>query len=109
MEVFPQNITSLDGKDVTFMCKALGAPLPNVTWIFNGMEISTICLSKVLKSSTSDSNVIESSSRFQIFTNGELVISNVQEKDSGSYKCIRSNEAGSVSGEAFLGVLGEKH
>lgn len=42
MEVFPQNITSLDGKDVTFMCKALGAPLPNVTWIFNGMKILTI-------------------------------------------------------------------
>lgn len=56
----------------------------------------------------SDSNAIESSSRFQIFTNGELVISNVQEKDSGSYKCIRSNEAGSVSGEAFLGVLGKE-
>lgn len=34
------------------------------------------------------------------------MISNVQERDSGSYKCIRSNEAGSVSGEAFLGVLG---
>lgn len=36
METFPQNITSLDGKDVTFSCAALGAPLPNVTWIFNG-------------------------------------------------------------------------
>lgn len=36
MEVYPQNVTSLDGKDVTFTCHALGAPLPNVTWIFNG-------------------------------------------------------------------------
>jgi protein sidekick len=36
MQTFPQNITSLDGKDVTFSCVALGAPLPNVTWIFNG-------------------------------------------------------------------------
>jgi protein sidekick len=36
MEVYPQNLTSLDGKDVTFKCHALGAPLPNVTWIFNG-------------------------------------------------------------------------
>lgn len=39
METFPQNITSLDGKDVTFSCAALGAPLPNVTWIFNGNHI----------------------------------------------------------------------
>lgn len=51
--------------------------------------------------------MLEPSSRFQIFSNGDLVISNIQEKDSGSYKCIRSNEAGSVSGEAFLGVLGK--
>lgn len=31
----------------------------------------------------------------------------MQESDSGSYQCIRSNEAGTMSGEAFLGVLGE--
>lgn len=31
----------------------------------------------------------------------------MQESDSGSYQCIRSNEAGTVSGEAFLGVLGK--
>lgn len=55
-----------------------------------------------------DSTVIESSSRFQIFNNGDLVISNIQEKDAGAYKCVRSNEAGSVSGEAFLGVLGKR-
>jgi protein sidekick len=36
------------------------------------------------------------------------VISNIQEKDAGAYKCVRSNEAGSVSGEAFLGVLGNE-
>jgi hypothetical protein len=57
---------------------------------------------------STDSTVIESSSRFQIFNNGDLVISNIQEKDAGAYKCIRSNEAGSVSGEAFLGVLGNE-
>lgn len=51
--------------------------------------------------------MLEPSSRYQIFSNGDLVISNVNEGDSGAYKCIRSNEAGSVSGEAFLGVLGE--
>jgi hypothetical protein len=36
MEVFPQNITTLDGKDVTFQCKAIGAPAPETQWIFNG-------------------------------------------------------------------------
>lgn len=55
-----------------------------------------------------DSTYIEPSSHYQIFANGDLVISNIQEKDSGNYKCIRSNEAGSVSGECFLGVLGKR-
>lgn len=36
MEIYPQNITTLDGKDVTFQCKAIGAPTPDTMWIFNG-------------------------------------------------------------------------
>lgn len=36
MELGPQNITVLDGKDATLNCRAAGAPTPNVTWIYNG-------------------------------------------------------------------------
>jgi hypothetical protein len=36
METYPQNITTLDGKDVTFQCRALGAPTPDIQWIYNG-------------------------------------------------------------------------
>lgn len=54
-----------------------------------------------------DTIIIQSTNRLQIHENGNLFISNVQESDTGSYKCIRTNEAGSVTGEAFLGVLGE--
>ena len=37
MEFGPQNMTVLDGKDVTINCQAAGAPTPNITWIYNGM------------------------------------------------------------------------
>lgn len=107
MEVPPQNITSLDGKDVTLKCQAQGAPLPNITWIFDGKKVNISFTRYLNLFPCSDSVTIESSSRFQIFADGDLVISNLQEKDAGNYKCIRSNEAGSVTGEAFLGVLGE--
>jgi protein sidekick len=38
MEKFPQNATALDGKDVTLSCRAVGAPFPNITWIYNGND-----------------------------------------------------------------------
>lgn len=40
MEKFPVNVTSLDGQDVTFTCNAIGSPIPNTTWIFNGREMN---------------------------------------------------------------------
>jgi protein sidekick len=36
MEVIPQNLTVLDGKDATLNCRAIAAPVPNVTWFYNG-------------------------------------------------------------------------
>lgn len=88
MELYPQNVTALDGKDVTIICRAVGAPIPNITWIYN------------------DSDFIEPTNRLQILETGDLLISNVRETDAGLYKCLRSNEAGSVNGEAYLGVMG---
>lgn len=36
MEQSPKNVTVLDGKDATIVCRAIGAPQPNVTWTYNG-------------------------------------------------------------------------
>ncbi|XP_037934636.1 protein sidekick isoform X4 [Teleopsis dalmanni] len=87
MEKPPQNVTALDGKDATISCRAVGAPNPNITWIFNEMQL------------------VEISSRVQILESGDLLISNIRESDAGLYTCVRSNEAGTVNGEAYLGVM----
>lgn len=50
---------------------------------------------------------IEYSGRVQILDSGDLLISNVRESDAGSYECVRSNEAGSVSGKAYVTVMGK--
>ncbi|XP_068898271.1 protein sidekick isoform X6 [Tenebrio molitor] len=87
MEIGPQNVTVLDGKDATLSCRAAGAPTPNVTWIYKGEQ------------------EVETSSRVQILDSGDLLIAAVKESDVGMYTCIRANEAGEVRGSAHLGVL----
>lgn len=54
-----------------------------------------------------ESQGIELSGRIQILDSGDLLISNVRESDTGLYTCIRANEAGVVTGEAHLGVMGK--
>ncbi|CAG9861808.1 unnamed protein product [Phyllotreta striolata] len=87
MEFGPTNMTILDGKDATLTCRAVGAPVPNVTWIHNGNK------------------EVVTSSRVQILESGDLLIAAVKEQDAGLYTCIRSNEAGEVRGSAYLQVL----
>ncbi|KRF82053.1 LOW QUALITY PROTEIN: uncharacterized protein Dvir_GJ19051 [Drosophila virilis] len=87
MEQPPQNVTALDGKDATISCRAVGAPNPNITWIYN------------------ETQLVELSSRVQILESGDLLISNIRASDAGLYICVRANEAGTVKGEAYLGVL----
>lgn len=50
---------------------------------------------------------MEYSGRIQVLDSGDLLISNVRETDAGLYACVRSNEAGSVNGQAYLSVMGK--
>ncbi|XP_012274978.1 protein sidekick isoform X2 [Orussus abietinus] len=87
MEVAPQNLTVLDGKDATMSCRAVAAPVPNVTWYYN------------------DTVPVEVAGRVQLLEKGDLLVAAVKPGDAGKYTCIRANEAGSVNGSAYLAVL----
>lgn len=54
-----------------------------------------------------DSVPVELSGRIQVLDTGDLLISNVRETDAGLYSCVRSNEAGTVNGQAYLTVMGK--
>lgn len=112
MEQSPKNVTVLDGKDATIVCRAVGAPQPSTVWTMNNGKFFLGNL-KYLQHMTFltefiglDSTPIEQNGRVQVLENGDLLISNVRETDSGWYNCIRSNEAGTVTGQAYLGVMG---
>ncbi|PSN39774.1 Protein sidekick [Blattella germanica] len=87
METPPQNVTVLDGKDATIMCRAVGAPTPNITWTYQ------------------DAKLVETSGRVQVLDTGDLLIAAVRESDAGHYHCLRANEAGEVQASAYLTVL----
>ncbi|CAG9783717.1 unnamed protein product [Diatraea saccharalis] len=87
MTTAPANLTVLDGKDAAIACRAVGAPTPNVTWYFN------------------DSLIINLSGRLQALDEGDLLITSTTIADTGKYTCVRANDAGIVSGEAYLTVL----
>ncbi|XP_014211856.1 protein sidekick [Copidosoma floridanum] len=86
-EMRPQNLTVLDGRVATLNCRAIAAPVPNVTWIYN------------------DTQPVEIAGRVELSDNGDLVIANVKPSDAGKYSCVRANEAGSVNGSAYLSVF----
>lgn len=112
MEQSPKNVTVLDGKDATIVCRAVGAPAPNITWMYNGKFESCWFLPAKKYSLNfvwfAESIPIELSGRVQILESGDLLISNVRESDAGLYTCMRANEAGAVTGGAYLGVMGKK-
>lgn len=50
---------------------------------------------------------MEIAGRVQLLDSGDLLIAAVKTHDAGKYACLRSNEAGSVNGSAYLSVLGD--
>ncbi|KAM9858177.1 hemicentin-1 [Aulostomus maculatus] len=71
---------------VIIPCPAEGSPHPKVRWFKNGLEIHP------------------EQSDFSVTRNGALVISKSSASHSGDYKCVATNEAGSVDRKTRLKV-----
>lgn len=57
------------GLGIMFVCESQGYPLPDLTWYFNGTQVSSDIIS----------------------VNNELVISATQAQHSGVYECVATN------------------
>uniref|UniRef100_A0A3Q3L4X2 Uncharacterized protein n=1 Tax=Mastacembelus armatus TaxID=205130 RepID=A0A3Q3L4X2_9TELE len=71
---------------VVISCPAGGSPRPKVRWFKNGLEIHP------------------EQSEFSVARDGALVISTASASHSGDFKCVASNEAGSVERKTRLKV-----
>lgn len=85
-QIKPQSLTTTDGApEVRLSCKAVGHPVPEITWSRNGVSLS-------------------SSSRHFIDRDGTLIIRPVYGEDYGVYRCDASNVHGRISASAELQI-----
>ena len=83
-------------ENVTFLCQAVGEPVPDISWYFNGVMINV--------SDNSNKYMITSRSLNITTTENTLTVYNVTSSDVGTYTCNSSNIIGSVTSSGTLTV-----
>ncbi|XP_008012602.3 follistatin-related protein 4 isoform X1 [Chlorocebus sabaeus] len=78
IRVYPESQAQEPGVAASLRCHAEGIPMPRITWLKNGVDVST-----------------QMSKQLSLLANGsELHISSVRYEDTGAYTCIAKNEVG---------------
>ncbi|XP_006872973.1 PREDICTED: follistatin-related protein 4 [Chrysochloris asiatica] len=78
IRVYPETQAQEPGVAASLRCHAEGIPMPRITWLKNGMNVST-----------------QMSKQLSLLANGsELHIASVRYEDTGAYTCIAKNEVG---------------
>ena len=83
-------------ENVTFLCQAVGEPVPDISWYFNDVMINV--------SDNSSKYMIVSRSLNITTTENTLTVYNVTSSDVGTYTCNASNIIGSVTSSGILTV-----
>ena len=90
------NKTRNQTENITFLCQAVGEPVPYISWYFNGVMINV--------SDNSSKYMIMSRSLNMTITENTLTVYNVTSSDVGTYTCNSSNMIGSVTSSGILTV-----
>ena len=90
------NETRNQKENVTFLCQAVGQPVPDISWYFNDVMINV--------SDNSSKYMIVSRSLNITTTENTLTVYNVTSSDVGTYTCNVSNIIGSFSDSGILTI-----
>ena len=85
-------------QNITFLCQAMGEPVPDISWYFNGVMINV--------SDNSSKYMIMSRSLNITTTENTLTVYNVTSSDVGTYTCNATNVVGNDSISGHLQVNG---
>ena len=83
-------------ENVTFLCQAVGEPVPDISWYFNDVMINV--------SDNSSKYMIVSRSLNKTTYESTLTGYNVTSSDVGTYTCNASNIIGSATSSGILSV-----
>ena len=86
-------------ENVTFLCEAVGEPVPDISWFFNDVMINV--------SDNSSKYMIVSRSLNITTTENTLTVYNVTSSDVGTYTCNASNVIGNDASSGILTVTSE--
>ena len=93
----PTDVLENETNTVTFSCQAVGEPVPNISWYFDGTMIN------VSDTSTyNDSNSINGTEVTSLLT-----ILNTQSSNAGIYTCEAENFLGTDGSSGILTINGE--
>nr|CAB3264137.1 myosin light chain kinase, smooth muscle [Phallusia mammillata] len=83
------DMTLEDGQDLKLICNVTGTPTPEITWFLDGLPL-------------------EAEDGDATFSDGVamMVLEDVMQDDSGKYKCVATNSAGSVETSCKVTVKG---
>ena len=93
------NETRDQEENVTFLCQAVGEPVPYISWYFNDVMINV--------SDNSSKYMIVSRSLNITTTENTLTVYNVTSSDVGTYTCNASNFIRSVTSSGIFTVTSE--
>ena len=92
----PDNEIRNHTENVTFLCQAVGEPVPDISWYFNDVMINV--------SDNSSKYMIVSRSLNITTTENSLTVYNVTSSDVGTYTCNASNMIGSDTSSGILTI-----
>ena len=91
------NVLENETNPITFSCQAIGEPVPNISWYFNGVMINISAASNYNVSSLMNGTTVTS-----LFT-----IISAQSSDVGKYTCSAKNIIGNDQSSGVLTVNGK--